>query len=46
MNQSSENEFQELKENNRRDFLIQSSSITRGLIGFSIGFEDVKIIGC
>ena len=44
MNQSSENEFQELKENNRRDFLIQIQAYQR-LIGFSIGFEDVKIIG-
>ncbi|MBT8173190.1 MAG: HAMP domain-containing protein [Nitrosopumilus sp.] len=44
MNQSSENEFQELKDNNRRDFLIQIQAFQR-LIGFSIGFEDVKIIG-
>jgi len=44
MNQSSENEFQELKENNRRDFLIQVQAFQE-LIGFSIGFEDVKIIG-
>ena len=44
MNQSSENEFQELKESNRRDFLIQVQAFQE-LIGFSIGFEDVKIIG-
>jgi class 3 adenylate cyclase len=44
MSQSSENEFQELKENKRRDFLIQVQAFQE-LIGFSIGFEDVKIIG-
>ena len=44
MNQSSENEFKELKENNRRDFLIQVQAFQE-LIGFSIGFEDVKVIG-
>ncbi|MGY5148486.1 MAG: HAMP domain-containing protein [Candidatus Nitrosopumilus sp. bin_68KS] len=44
MNQSSEDKFQELKEGNRRDFLIQIQAFQK-LIGFSIGFEDVKIIG-
>ncbi len=44
MNQSSENKFQELKEDNRKDFLIQIQAFQK-LIGFTIGFEDVKIIG-
>ena len=44
MNQIPENKFQEIKENNRRDFLIQVQAFQE-LIGFSIGFEDVKIIG-
>ena len=44
MNQAPENEFQVLKEINRRDFLIQVQAFQE-LIGFSIGFEDVKIIG-
>jgi len=44
MNNVPENEFQEIKEANRRDFLIQIQAF-QDLIGFSIGFEDVKIIG-
>ena len=44
MDQASENEFDELKDKNRRDFLIQIQAFQE-LIGFSIGFEDVKIIG-
>jgi len=44
MNNVPENEFQEFKEINRRDFLIQIQAF-QDLIGFSIGFEDVKIIG-
>ena len=44
MNDVPENEFKEIKENNRRDFLIQIQAFQE-LIGFSIGFEDVKIIG-
>ena len=44
MNNCPENEFQEIKEANRRDFLIQIQAF-QDLIGFSIGFEDVKIIG-
>jgi len=44
MNEIPENEFQENKESNRRDFLIQIQAFQE-LIGFSIGFEDVKIIG-
>ena len=44
MNDVPENEFQVIKEINRRDFLIQIQAF-QDLIGFSIGFEDVKIIG-
>jgi class 3 adenylate cyclase len=44
MIQVPENELTELKENNRRDFLIQVQAFQE-LIGFSIGFEDTKIIG-
>jgi len=44
MNHIPENDFQEIKEINRRDFLIQIQAF-QDLIGFSIGFEDVKIIG-
>ncbi len=44
MNQSPKNKFQELKESHRRDFLIQIQAF-QNLVGFSIGFEDVKIIG-
>jgi len=44
MNDVPENEFKEIKEINRRDFLIQIQAFQE-LIGFSIGFEDVKIIG-
>jgi len=44
MNDVPENEFKEFKEINRRDFLIQIQAFQE-LIGFSIGFEDVKIIG-
>ena len=44
MNQVSENKLQEIKESNRRDFLIQVQAFQE-LIGFSIGFEDVKVIG-
>ena len=44
MNQISENELKEFKESNRRDFLIQVQAFQE-LIGFSIGFEDTKIIG-
>ncbi|MGH1566096.1 MAG: HAMP domain-containing protein [Nitrosopumilus sp.] len=44
MNEVSQDELKESKENNRRDFLIQVQAFQE-LIGFSIGFEDVKIIG-
>jgi class 3 adenylate cyclase len=44
MNGVPENKFQEIKEANRRDFLIQIQAF-QDLIGFSIGFEDTKIIG-
>ena len=39
-----EDELEESTEVNRRDFLIQVQAFQE-LIGFSIGFEDVKIIG-
>ncbi len=44
MNQFSEEELKMIKDENRRDFLIQIQAFQE-LIGFSIGFEDVKIIG-
>ena len=44
MNEVPENDLNEVKESNRRDFLIQVQAFQE-LIGFSIGFEDVKIIG-
>ncbi|WP_316506816.1 HAMP domain-containing protein [Nitrosopumilus sp.] len=44
MNQIPEDKLKEVKETNRRDFLIQIQAFQE-LIGFSIGFEDVKIIG-
>ena len=44
MNQISTNELKEFQESNRRDFLIQVQAFQE-LIGFSIGFEDAKIIG-
>ena len=44
MNGVSEDQLKEIKESNRRDFLIQVQAFQE-LIGFSIGFEDVKIIG-
>jgi len=44
MSQIPPNQFKELQENNRRDFLIQVQAFQE-LIGFSIGFEDTKIIG-
>jgi len=44
MNQISDDKLKESKENNRRDFLIQIQAFQE-LIGFSIGFEDTKIIG-
>jgi len=44
MNKIPENELKEIKNENRRDFLIQVQAFQE-LIGFSIGFEDVKIIG-
>ena len=43
MNQIPENKLKEFKENNRRDFLIQVQAFQE-LIGFSIEFEDTKII--
>lgn len=44
MNQIPDNELKEFQESNRRDFLIQVQAFQE-LIGFSIGFEDTKIIG-
>ncbi len=44
MNKVPENELKQYKEKNRRDFLIQIQAFQE-LIGFSIEFEDTKIIG-
>ena len=44
MNQISDNELENFQDSNRRDFLIQVQAFQE-LIGFSIGFEDTKIIG-
>jgi len=44
MNQIPKNKLKESQDNNRRDFLIQIQAFQE-LIGFSIGFEDTKIIG-
>ncbi len=44
MNQISDEELKDVKDNNRRNFLIQIQAFQE-LIGFSIGFEDVKIVG-
>ncbi|MDH3617399.1 MAG: HAMP domain-containing protein [Nitrosopumilus sp.] len=44
LNQTPEEELQKSIEGKRRDFLTQIQAF-QTLIGFSIGFEDVKIIG-
>ena len=44
MNQIPNNELKNFQESNRKDFLIQVQAFQK-LIGFSIGFEDTKIIG-
>lgn len=44
MNKVTNDKLKEIKDTNRRDFLIQVQAFQE-LIGFSIGFEDVKIIG-
>jgi HAMP domain-containing protein len=44
LNQTPEKELQKSIEGKRRDFLTQIQAF-QTLIGFSIGFEDVKIIG-
>ncbi|KAF6245914.1 adenylate/guanylate cyclase domain-containing protein [Nitrosopumilus sp. b2] len=44
MNNVPEIQLKAVKEEKRRDFLIQVQAFQK-LIGFSIGFEDVKIIG-
>jgi len=44
LNQTPEEEFEDSIDGKRRDFLTQIQAF-QTLIGFSIGFEDVKIIG-
>ena len=44
MNQIPNNKLKDFQESNRRDFLIQIQAFQE-LIGFSIEFEDTKIIG-
>ncbi len=44
MNQVSDDKIKQIREENRKDFLIQVQAFQE-LVGFSIGFEDVKIIG-
>ena len=44
MNRDSNDKLRESKDANRRHFLVQVQAFQE-LIGFSIGFEDVKIIG-
>ena len=44
LNQTPENEFDKVRESKRRDFLTQIQAF-QTLVGFSIGLEDVKIIG-
>ena len=44
LNQISEDNLDKAKETKRRDFLTQIQAF-QTLVGFSIGFEDVKIIG-
>jgi class 3 adenylate cyclase len=44
MNQIPKDELKESRDSNRKDFLVQIQAFQE-LIGFSIGFEDTKIIG-
>ena len=44
LNQIPDNEFEKIKEEKRRSFLTQVQAFQE-LVGFSIGFEDVKVIG-
>ena len=44
LNQIPEDQFDKTRESKRRDFLTQIQAF-QTLVGFSIGFEDVKIIG-
>jgi len=44
MNKISDDELKHVKEENRKNFLIQIQAFQE-LVGFSIGFEDVKIVG-
>ena len=44
MNETSEEKLSQMREKNRKDFLIQLQAFEE-LVGFSIGFEDTKIVG-
>ncbi|MGI0057769.1 MAG: HAMP domain-containing protein [Nitrosarchaeum sp.] len=44
LSETPENDFDKVRESTRRDFLTQIQAF-QTVIGFSIGFEDVKIIG-
>ncbi|WP_048096920.1 HAMP domain-containing protein [Candidatus Nitrosarchaeum limnium] len=44
LDNTSEHEFDKIRDSKRRDFLTQVQAF-QTLVGFSIGFEDVKIIG-
>lgn len=44
LNEIPENEFDKARESKRRDFLTQIQAF-QTLVGFSIGLEDVKVIG-
>lgn len=44
LNQVSDDNFEKIREEKRRSFLTQIQAFQE-LVGFSIGFEDVKIIG-
>jgi class 3 adenylate cyclase len=44
LNQTPDDEFEKIKEETRKGFLTQVQAFQE-LVGFSIGFEDVKIIG-
>ncbi len=44
LSETPEDEFDKVRESKRRDFLTQIQAF-QTLVGFSIGFEDVKIIG-
>ena len=44
LSETPENDFDKVRESTRRDFLTQIQAF-QTVVGFSIGFEDVKIIG-